>query len=317
MLSSVIIALLSSYILTVYGFVPSPVSLSHPSSSSLMAHHYDDTSPPSHQSSSFPWAHPPYIALLTEPDACDSDKRVEKSIQAITLATIDGGVDLVVVRVADVDCAETSTEATNTNRWTLLQSLAELKQTRQQENRNFLLIINNDVDLAIQALSKNIAIDGVHVKERNALLIPTIRQQLRDATTPSHTDHIIIGTSCHSVESASKSYQLSPRGPDYLFVGTCYLTQSHPEKSSADQLEGPRLPGEVKRTLHRLQRDTNSDVPPPIIFALGGIDEHKCEDPVVKYGADGVGVIRSVMQAEDPQRVVQSMKNAMQGTIKE
>ena len=40
------------------------------------------------------------------------------------------------------------------------------------------------------------------------------------------------------------------------------------------------------------------------------IDEKNCNEPV-KYGADGVATIRTVMQADDPREVVKQMNTAM------
>ena len=265
------------------------------------------------------WGKTPYIALLTEPDACSSLSKVENTIQAIDNATKDGNVNLVVVRVNDND---TQGSEASVLKWALLKRLADMKKTRQ-----FLLVVNDDVDIVLKALSENIPVDGVHVKEYKSHLIPSIRSKLEHVsicsfnTTSHHQNNIIIGTSCHSIESGRKSYELSPRGPDYLFVGTCYLTQSHPEKDSTDQLEGPTLPGKVKKDLYHFYNNANDNggdndgtkitLPPPIIFAIGGIDQHNCHEPVISYGADGVATIRTVIQASNPSEVVQCMKSAM------
>lgn len=274
------------------------------------------------------WGTLPYLAVLTEPDACSSIQRVEETIQAIDQATLDGGVNLVVIRVTD-----SSNEHSLHTKWALLKSLAEMKRTRQ-----FILVVNDDVDIVLKALSQNIPVDGLHVKEHNAHLIPTIRSKLEHISTCSlkkqddtyNNKAIIIGTSCHSIQSARKSYELSPRGPDYLFVGTCYLTQSHPEKESVD-LEGPSLPGKIKKYLYQLyytlttQRtqtySVSTDVlpqlpPPPIIFAIGGIDKTNCHEPVLIFGADGVATIRTIMQASDPREAVKCMKKAMKEAVK-
>lgn len=268
------------------------------------------------------WGKTPYIALLTEPDACSSLNKVENTIQAIDNATIDGNINIVVVRVNNND---TQGSEASVLKWALLKRLADMKKTRQ-----FLLVVNDDVDIVLKALSENIPVDGVHVKEYKSHLIPSIRSKLEHvyicsfntASDNQNINNIIIGTSCHSIESGRKSYELSPRGPDYLFVGTCYLTQSHPEKDSTDQLEGPSLPGKVKEDLHHLynnvhDNDGDNDGTqttlhrPPIIFAIGGIDQHNCHEPVLSYGADGVATIRTVMQAFNPSEVVQCMKSAM------
>ena len=261
---------------------------------------------------------PPYLAVLTELDACSSIQRVKETIDTIDKATLDGNVNLVVIRVDD-DANDDDNSLLH--KWSLLKSLAELKSRRK-----FRLVVNNDVDIVLQALSQNINVDGVHVKEHNRHLIPSIRSQLEHAiaccssndNNDKHKYNIIIGTSCHSIQSAQTSYDQSlTRGPDYLFVGTCYLTQSHPEKVSVDQLEGPSLPGRVKKYLYKLfngnneQQDMSS--PPPVIFAIGGIDETNCHEPVT-FGADGVATIRTVMQAFDPRSAAQCIKNAIKET---
>ena len=273
------------------------------------------------------WGDHPFLAVLTEPDACASSKRIDETIHAIERATADGGVTLVVVRINDDD-----DDGTSENKWVLLKRLSELKQQRLKEGiRDFLLVVNNDVELVLRAISKNIRVDGVHVKEYKAHMIPDIRQTLQDAVegttvsasndTKQRQQGIVIGTSCHSIQSALDTYNLTPRGPDYLFVGTCYLTQSHPEKTSLDQLEGPSLPGRIRDVLFQSFNDDNrsssgdSDLStvakkPPIIFAIGGIDEQNCNEPV-KYGADGVATIRTVMQADDPREAVKLMNAAM------
>lgn len=238
--------------------------------------------------------------MLTEPDACTSNARVEETIHAIEQATADGDVNLVVVRVAADEGKKCAFY-----KWKLLQSLAQLKS-----RRTFYLVVNDDVDIVLRAMAKNISVDGVHIKERNVHLIPSIRNQLEHAVVSSERN-VIIGTSCHSIESARKSYLLPSHGPDYLFVGTCYLTLSHPEKKTLNQLEGPTLPGKVKQELYLIHNSTQHDRIPPVIFAIGGIDEENCHEPVLKYGADGVAVIRTVMQASDSREIVRRMKRLM------
>ena len=249
---------------------------------------------------------PPYLAILTEPDACDSRNRIDETYHAIERATYDGHVDLVVVRVAD-DLSPIDGEKRNIHKLDLLQRLSLLQLDRQKHGSTFKLIVNNDLEMIIKALSQGILIDGIHVKERNIECIPSIRKQLQEVIAQhGGTDNIIIGTSCHSVKSAIDSYL----NVDYLFVGTCYMTLSHPEKNT-QQLEGPAFPARIKKELRHASDDSASVLP---VYALGGIDETNCHEPVL-LGADGVGVIRSVMQAEDPQMVVDRMKKSMSDVV--
>lgn len=274
----------------------------------------------------------PYLAILTESDACSSMTRVEETVRAIDMATADGGVDLVVLRVVEYDGSADDGEYAIL-KWNLLGRLAEMKYSGGRV-RDFVLVVNDDVEIVLEAWAHNVTVDGVHVKERNAHLIPSIRDKLERAASSRSSfgrgeneaiENIVIGTSCHSIESGARSYALHPRGPDYLFVGTCYPTESHPEKRTMDQLEGPDLPGIVKKELHDTYNYANRGIiadnsttysrstptMPPVVFAIGGIDERNCHEPVIKYGADGVAVIRTVMHAPDPGEVVRLMKRTM------
>jgi thiamine monophosphate synthase len=91
------------------------------------------------------------------------------------------------------------------------------------------------------------------------------------------------------------------------------MTQSHPEKEK-DQLEGPAFPGRIKEEMTRIFTNSTSRV--PIVFAIGGIDETNCHEPV-QFGADGVGVIRSVMRAADPQMMAKCIIDFMSALEKE
>jgi thiamine monophosphate synthase len=322
----------------------------------------------------FPNSASPHLAIITEPDACDSRPRMEQTLQAIQEAVSTGQVDLVSIRLTppppsirypphgDVnDIKEhllpTSDDAFQVSSlqeqlaYELTRSLVELSRTSR---RTFRVVCSSDwVHVALQAKA-----DGIHVKEKDLSRIPTIRKQFTSiSSSPSSSLSsslsqavCIIGTSAHSVESAVESYQLYQ--PDYYFVGTCYETASHPEKNRQDLLEGPSLPGQVRRALsnviiadetvrekekeeeedalvptteasvttttttlrHRsaTQLSSRRPPPPPKILAIGGINESNCHEPVMIHGADGVAVIRAVLAAVDPALVVARMQRNMQ-----
>jgi thiamine monophosphate synthase len=109
------------------------------------------------------------------------------------------------------------------------------------------------------------------------------------------------------VESASSAFEVYR--PDYIFVGTCYSTMSHPEKTTG-MLEGPKLPGQVCRTLQKLAGKKI-----PKVLAIGGLDASNCHIPV-EYGADGIATIRAVMGAEDPVDSVRSIRANMMNAEK-
>ena len=234
----------------------------------------------------------PWIAVLTEPDACDSEERVEETLSALKSAISSRCVDLVSIRVSFSSSEDFPTQQQQHAR--LISLIQRVKRLKGQDDLDFILVVNDNIDAAIDG-----GADGVHVKEKFAPSIQSVRQTFIERSGRSSC---IIGTSCHSIESAlqSDSYR-----PDYLFVGTCYLTKSHPEKTAIDMLEGPELPGKVKRAL-----SSNEQIlVPPIIFAIGGIDEINAKEPIA-LGADGVAAIRSILCASEPAHVAKTINKS-------
>ena len=239
-----------------------------------------------------PPGNPPYLALITEPDACADTLRAEATLQTIAKAVSTGKVNLVSIRLTRPS-DDKEYQATLARALLLTQRLVELAE----ELHTFRVVCSSDwIELAMQASAH-----GIHVKESHLSKIPSIRQD-------AWREDLLIGTSTHSVDSAKKSY--ATYRPDYYFVGTCFLTASHPEKS-IHELEGPMLPGQVRQALlEEIAKESNS-LPTttnnnninhyycPIIFGIGGIDESNCDGPMV-HGADGVAVIRAILQAPDP-----------------
>jgi len=179
----------------------------------------------------------------------------------------------------------------------------------KQPEFSFAVVCSSDlVSVAVDARA-----NGVHVKEHHLDRLPDIVDRF---------DYpIVIGTSTHSIESALKSYfssddededtggaKIQVLKPHYYFVGTCYLTASHPEKILESQLEGPELPGRVKRALQDCVDSKEWRL--PRIMAIGGIDETNCHEPIA-LGADGVAVIRAVLQADRPVERVEDMQASM------
>ena len=87
------------------------------------------------------------------------------------------------------------------------------------------------------------------------------------------------------------------------------------EKTLDSDLEGPTLPGIVRRAvLDAWQQDSDTvrrRPSPPLVLAIGGIDDTNCHEPVATYGADGVAVIRSILQADDPAQMTHQIKTNM------
>jgi thiamine-phosphate diphosphorylase len=247
------------------------------------------------------FSRPPNLAIITEPDACATDEHAEATFSAIAKAVETTHVDLVSVRLTkpEVDdfpkvygrALELTKQLVRLADKSIPSSLSGIPAFR--------VVCSSDwVDLAIEANAH-----GVHVKEFHLPKIVGIRQL-------ASRDDFLIGTSAHSVQSAVESY--ATYRPDYYFVGTCFLTASHPEKDSTD-LEGPTLPGEVRRAI--LAEVRNAGARYPAIFAIGGIDESNCHIPVT-HGADGVAVIRAVLQARNPAEVTATIHTTMSSAQK-
>jgi thiamine-phosphate pyrophosphorylase len=222
--------------------------------------------------------------LITEPDACDSDESVNRTLKALTEAVSAGDVDLISIRQAVPAILDGKAETSKR----LIQLAERLMALSLQFS--FLLVLSSDWI----EVTDSVKVHGIHVKESHRRRIPEIRQRLGK--------DVLIGTSAHTIESATTAWRAYK--PDYLFVGTCYVTQTHPEKAACD-LEGPELPGRVAKALGALSRDR------PRVLAIGGIHAKNCYEPVKIYGADGVATIRAVLQATEPAQVVREMKDMM------
>lgn len=243
---------------------------------------------------------PPYLAVITEPDACGSDENVRRTYDALAEAVSGGQVNLISIRQAvPTDGDDRVLREVGDRLVGLAHRLWELAS-----RHHFDLVISSDwMDLIMQ---ENVPLHGIHFKESHRTRIPEMRRRCGG-------DALVVGTSAHSVESAVEAWNVYQ--PDYFFVGTCYVTQTHPEKSSQRDLEGPLLPGQVARALKNTLRNVSDDssgaaVPPPVL-AIGGIHVHNCHEPVRVYGADGVATIRAVLQAADPAQTVRDMKQNM------
>jgi thiamine-phosphate diphosphorylase len=228
----------------------------------------------------------PFLAIITESNGCDDDDKLKSTLQAIDAATRTRQVDLISVRI-DPEAAKERVEH-------LVQTLVQLGRAK--------VVVSSDwIQVGLQA-----GVHGVHFKETHRHLIPAIRKKNK---------RLIIGTSAHSIESALEAFESYQ--PDYFFVGTCYWTESHPDKFD---LEGPALPGQVANALKNVvaeqqqqqqqqQQLQEASIQPPVL-AIGGIDASNCREPV-RYGADGVAVIRAVLAVADPLKAVGNIQENM------
>jgi thiamine monophosphate synthase len=298
----------------------------------------------------------PCIAIVTEPDACDSDVRYEATMQALYHAISTEYVYLISIRLSrrmhltgdsDDDVDEIQFQSRYIR---MIQQLREwcdnYKSTTtglsQYERRCYIVVSSGPyMEIGLRHYA-----DGVHFKEMHQSQIPSTRQfyhtllqkdsdddtSTGNQITLQRSSNLLVGTSVHSMASAMDAY--TSYQPDYMFVGTCYTTQSHPDKLD---VEGPLLPSQVYDALHHYsdesQQQGKSELsPPPLILGIGGINDRNCGrvvNPLYHGGSrnknmtrdttssmygtcDGVAVIRSVLQSIDPAQTVRSMYHCME-----
>jgi len=156
-----------------------------------------------------------------------------------------------------------------------LYSLAcELRKTTSDFKANFIINDRVDIALAVEA-------DGVHLGWQS-LPFWVVRKLLGFEK--------LIGVSTHNRQEALQAQEY---GADYITFGPIFDT--------------PSKAGLLKPTgVEEIQKLKNEiDLP---IVALGGINEKNVE-AVLDEGADGIAVISSIMQADDPEEAARCLCN--------
>lgn len=155
-------------------------------------------------------------------------------------------------------------------------ALLLLKLTRDSNVRFF---VNDYLDVALA-----ISADGIHLGQ-NDLPCAIARQMVpRD---------MILGTSTHSVEEASRAVV---DGADYVAIGSVFPTST---KQNPEAIVGTKMIREVK--------DTIGSVP---LIAIGGITAANIAS-VIRSGADGVAVASAAVLADDVAGAVRDLKRAI------
>jgi thiamine-phosphate pyrophosphorylase len=140
---------------------------------------------------------------------------------------------------------------------------------------DFPILVNTRLDLAL-----SINAVGVHLTEDH-LPIDAIRKK---SSIP-----LLVGVSCHSLESVLKAAR---EGADYVFFGPVYET---PSKIAFGPPKGLDLLGEVVRA---------SAIP---VVAIGGISGGNIE-AIRKAGASGVAMIADLAYSADPRAKAFSLR---------
>lgn len=136
------------------------------------------------------------------------------------------------------------------------------------------LFINDRVDVALA-----VGADGVHLGQ-NGLPVETVRRMIGHG--------MVIGVSTHNLEEARKAEN---EGADYIFFSPVFSTRCKP--------------GAAPKGIQALQEICSQvDIP---IFALGGINKDTLPE-VVRAGVTNVGVMSSILTAEDPKASAAELK---------
>lgn len=136
-----------------------------------------------------------------------------------------------------------------------------------------LLVVNRPPMTALETRS-----DGVHLPE--------------DAESPEEWPHnLLIGRSVHSVASARRA---GVDGADYLVFGPVYETPTH--VGAPPMGCGPL-------------REVADAVAVPVI-AIGGVTAARVAE-VCAAGANGVAVVRAILDADDPRAAAESLRDAL------
>jgi len=163
------------------------------------------------------------------------------------------------------------------------------------------VVVNGDVIDAAMA-----GADGVHLREQAVLRLAdstdlrALVARVRSSLARDGVRRPVVGCSAHSVYSVLVAARA---GVDYVQIGTMFPTRTHPDK---EDLEGPQL---VKDAVAALDDEY---VRAPLLVGVGGVTVDNCAD-VVRAGADGVAVIRSIAESADPKATVAALRTAMTG----
>ena len=142
-----------------------------------------------------------------------------------------------------------------------------------------ILTINDRLDVALA-----VDADGVHLPSHS--LPACVVKKLGGG-------RLLVGRSVHSVEEAVVA---ESDGADYLILGTIYGTASHPGRP-------PSGPGLIEAVKARVRTH---------VYAIGGINASNVEE-VMRAGADGVAVIRSILGAPDPGIAAREIAEIVEG----
>jgi thiamine-phosphate diphosphorylase len=161
--------------------------------------------------------------------------------------------------------------------------LALARALREALPPSALLLVNDRLDVALAA-----AAGGVQLPETG---LPASAVRLLAVRAGRAAEDFLIGCSAHAVAAACEAER---GGADFVLLGTVFPSASHPGAAP-----GGEALLETARAATRL----------PLI-AIGGITPENAPRALAA-GAAGVAVIRSIVEAPDPQQAAAALRRAV------
>ena len=185
----------------------------------------------------------------------------ERSLETVVEQAVSGGVTVVQLREKNCEPSE------------FLAMAHKLKTLLHPHH--IPLIINDDVDIAIEVQA-----EGIHIgqSDRN---VKEVREILGAQA--------IIGL---SVETKNQAIEANELPIDYIGISPVFATQTKANHSKPWGLEGVRWLREHSRH--------------PLI-AIGGINTGNASD-VIRAGAHGIAVVSSICSAKDPEAAARELR---------
>lgn len=130
-------------------------------------------------------------------------------------------------------------------------------------------------------------IDGVQLAENATMTVSKVRDIFGDSS--------LVGRSVHSIEGAGAARSADA---DYLILGTIFPSASHP----GGRWHGTDIISEVS---------AGTGLP---VIGIGGIDVENAAE-VMKAGATGVAVVRSILGAADPRIAARELREVLEDAV--
>jgi thiamine-phosphate diphosphorylase len=175
----------------------------------------------------------------------------------------------------------------------LVSEVSELIAQTAETGHRVGLLINDRVDIALEARNAGLLVDGVHLGQKD--MHPLQARQLLG-------DDAIVGLTAGRTDLVEVANELPPRTIDYIGAGPLRATSSKPDAgvyNGQQTILGVQGIGEVARL---------AKVP---VIAGGGVTPDDVL-PLLNAGASGVFVINYICGAADPRSATRELRSALQ-----